>query len=907
MVVAPAELPGFCLIDGAALTPNGQRALATRPGEQTALQLPPPDQLIRYTPPGMALCMPLTHDRQPYGQPLYLRPSQQDRHLVVVGDTGSGKSVLMETGVLTNVSATDGPEILFDYKGGGTASEYLQMHFATYGSLENVYYFDLSRVLPAFSAFDISPLLEAGIPREEARSRKAGHYAEILQGLMGAEKYGEAAESVKAIRNHLRALYDPVHGEDAVSHADLYAALQRTQRGEGMPPTSDEKLAAYFTGLAERDRDVFNMILGGAVGRVETIATDGRLAPLFDHLPGDRANEAAGDEAETDSDATAASSSPAFDFTEIINEDAVVIFDFAGMEGKIKRALTLVILSNLWTALKARDRERGETHTEDLPQVNLYLEEARDIGATKLLDTLLSEGRSFGLSIALGLQFLEQLDSSRADTKTYQEALNETATFLVGNVTADTDLSRVLATDALSSDDIETRMATMGRGEWLVRPGTDFGEEAVRPFLARSLAAPPGHPVSEHPLSPSEKATFEQEFARLERETALRAGLAHERDVIASDDDDDDDGEDEPEQTEAVETELTGETPHPDLRVDTLLTHTRRMPECVSYDDQLDALHCETCSNRYDSDIAGMLRAIKCCHSLDDVDRDDIPVCDFNLKLSHNEILASDWSLQQLLFLQAVYNAQQRRYDPHEYNLQSDSMVRLHEYVGIEQEAVDELLAANLLHRDTDHPHRMYSVVADGRSAIVESYRQGLDFGHGAGDLNESTEHVFGVDIGVRLVEEHYQADPDSAVETVRPYHDLGEGELPAAAFMSDSDDAETASNRYEQRRLDVAGLDADGNVIVAVEVERVNHDVGRAVPEDYDKMAICEPEEAIWLVMSRSDGHKILETLNDPIDGEPRVEKTYSPNTPLQHFRIDTPGMTALYPVGYVRDSLLE
>jgi hypothetical protein len=820
----------------------------------------------------------------------------------VVGDTGSGKSVLMESGLLTNVTATDGPEILFDYKGGGTASEYLQMHFATYGSLENVYYFDLSRVLPAFSVFDILPLLEAGIPREEARSRKAGHYEEILQGLMGAEKYGEAAESVKAIRNHLRALYDPVHGEDAVSHADLYAALQRTQRGEGMPETSDETLAAYFTGLAERDRDVFNMILGGAVGRVETIATDGRLAPLFDHLPAEITDEGAGDETDAGG-ATAAPSSAAFDFTEIVNEDAVVIFDFAGMEGKIKRALTLIILSNLWTALKARDRERDEAHAEDPPQVNLYLEEARDIGATKLLDTLLSEGRSFGLSIALGLQFLEQLDSSRAETKTYQEALNETATFLVGNVTADTDLSRVLATDAFSSDDIETRMAAMSRGEWLVRPGTNFGEEAVRPFLARSLAAPVGHPVSDHPLSSSEKATFEQAFARLERETALHAGLAHDREVIDSEEDE----EAEPDQTEAVQAESTGETPHPDLRVDTLLTHTKRMPACVSYDDQLDALHCETCSNRYDSDIAGMLRAIKCCHSLDDVDRDDIPVCDFNLKLSHNEILSSDWSLKQLLFLQAVYNAQQRRYDPHEYNLQSDSMVRLQEYVGIEPEAVDELLAANLLHHDTDHPHRMYSVLADGRSAIVESYRQGLDFGHGAGDLNESTEHVFGVDIGVRLVEEHYQADPESDVETVRPYHDLGEGELPAAAFMGDSDDAKTASNRYEQRRLDVAGLDADGNVVVAVEIERVNHDVGRAVPEDYDKMAICEPEEAIWLVMSRSDGHKILETLNDPIDGEPRVEKTYSPNTPPQQFNIDTPGMTALYPLGYVRDSLLE
>jgi len=65
---------------------------------------------------------------------------------VVVGDTGSGKSVLVEGGMVTNVAATDGPDILFDYKGGGTAEEYLRMHYAEYGDLDDVLYFDLSRV-----------------------------------------------------------------------------------------------------------------------------------------------------------------------------------------------------------------------------------------------------------------------------------------------------------------------------------------------------------------------------------------------------------------------------------------------------------------------------------------------------------------------------------------------------------------------------------------------------------------------------------------------------------------------------------------------------------------------------------------------------------------------------------------
>lgn len=898
IVVAPDELAGFCLVDGAGLTPNGRRALGTRNTEQTAITLPPPQTLVEYTPPGMALCMPLTHDRRPYGEPLYLKPSQQDRHIVVVGDTGSGKSVLMETAMLTNADATEGPEILFDYKGGGTAMEYLRSHYAMYGSLDDVVYFDLSEVLPAFSFFDIRPLLDAGIPREEARSRKAGHYEEILKGLMSDEKYGEAAESVKAIRNHLRALYDADHGSDAVDHTELYEALRRTQRRDGTPETTDENLQAYFESLEDRDRDVFNKVLSGALGRVETIATDGRLAPVFDHAPADRGTDAEADAQLSDEE----TATPSFEFSEIIDDDVVVVFDFGGMEATVKRTLTLVILSELWTALKAREQRVEHDASETLPQVNLYLEEARDIGATKLVDTLLSEGRSFGLSVALGVQFLEQLDSPDPENNTYQEALNETATFVVGNVSVDTDLPGVLATEKMPPEAVDKRLSAMSRGEWLVRPGTEFGERAVRPFLARSLRPPTGHPAGEEPLTGKEERRFLNELEQVQETTAESAGLVQH-------------GDDSVGQTASAEGEATTdaqrleqlEPGHPDLRTDTLLPHTTRIPECVTFDAEREALCCTRCENRYDPTIDGMERAIECCHSPLDVDRGDIPVCEVNLKLSPEEVVAADWTLDQLLFLQSVYNAQQRRYDPREYRLRTDSMLRLQEYVGIESDEIQALEDAGLLRHDTDHPHRMYSVSAAGRDAIGESYREGVDFGHREGDLRESTQHVYGVELGVDLLEQQYEADPDSPVETVQPYHEVTEGELPASAFMGDETETVPTDAGYERHRLDVAGLDGDGNVVVAIEVERVNNDLKTAAPDDFDKIAACDPDEAIWIVMTRSAGHEVLAALNDPAEGDPRIKKTYSQNTPPQQFRIDTAGMTALYPASYLESEFLD
>jgi hypothetical protein len=303
-----------------------------------------------------------------------------------------------------------------------------------------------------------------------------------------------------------------------------------------------------------------------------------------------------------------------------------------------------------------------------------------------------------------------------------------------------------------------------------------------------------------------------------------------------------------------------------------------------------------------------MRRAIDCCSSLAETDREDVPICSVNLKLSAAEREASEWSDTQLLFLQAVYNAQQLRYDAVEYDLLRDSMIRLQEYVGVERDAVDDLIDAGLLRHDTDHPHRLYTVTPDGRSTIGESYRRGLDYGHGAGDLEESSQHVLAVEVGRRYLDAEYAADPDSDVTEVVPYYDLTREEtLPAAAAMGSKEEMAAAVEEYEQRRLDVAGLDGAGDIVVALEAERVNHDLARAAPDDFDKIAECDVDEAIWVVMSQSGGHDVLQALNDPAEGAPRVEKTYAETTPPQQFRIDTPGLTAMYPVEWLRDRILD
>jgi len=400
----------------------------------------------------------------------------------------------------------------------------------------------------------------------------------------------------------------------------------------------------------------------------------------------------------------------------------------------------------------------------------------------------------------------------------------------------------------------------------------------------------PGHPASEDPLTGVAAEAFERAADRLQQHTRNTSGIALT----------------EPNTIEPAIDE--GETKGEDLsRVDSLLPYTQRMPRCVEYDGPSHTLRCRTCETRYTSSLQGMVRAIECCHALDDVDTDDIPIIDPGFKLSPEEIAESPYSLRQHLFMQVVYNVQQLEYESPEFDLMTDSMVRLREYTGIASEEVDELVEEGLIREDTDRPHRLYSLRPEGRKVLKESHSHGVAYGHGEGDLDESTQHVLGVLIAVRWLRKAYAENPDSEVVTVKPYYDLRRGSIDAGAFFGDGEDVDSAIEGFEHHRLDVAGLDAEGEIVVTMEIERINHDTRRAVPEDYDKMAACEPEEAIWMAMSHSEAHEILQALNDPLEGVPRVEKTYSENSPASVFRIDRPGFTDIYTLDQLREEVLS
>jgi len=622
--------------------------------------------------------------------------------------------------------------------------------------------------------------------------------------------------------------------------------------------------------VANRAR-TFDEIMQGVANRVEKIPVNPRLARVFNHVPdmGDDSDE------------------PHFDLYEYLDEDVVIIFDTGGLRSESQRALTLLIISNLWSALKRRAKEQTDSANEDakadLPLVNCYLEEAASIADSSLLSELLSQSRSFECSVTLAMQFPSQL--RERSERAYQEVLNNVSTIVTGNVAVDERLAKRLATDEMSQRDVGNRLRALRRGEWMVSLPAAFGDDEPQPFLVRSLTPPRGHPAA---TGDPRRSGFEAATTTLTERVEQTVGLSLVEPSTVESDDDEEKG---PE------------------RVDSALPYTNRLPETVRYDGEIHALFCTACESRYDPDGTGMRRAIECCSILEDIDRDDVPICEVNLKLTADERDVTEFSDRQLMFVQAVYNAQQLRYDPLEYDLLYDSMIRLQEYLDIDSEAVTDLVEEKLLKHDTDRPHRLYSVTPSGRSLIGEHYRKGVDYGHGKGDLDETSQHVLAVEVGRQYLQTHYVEDDESPVVDVVPYFELDERESTvvsaSSAMGGDSEELVEDMSEYDRHRIDVVGLDEDGHIRITLEAERVNHDLRRAVPEDFDKMAACDPDEAIWVTMSHSEAHRVLGALNDPLEGEARVEKTYADSTPASQFRIDTKGCTGMFTVEQVRDMI--
>jgi DNA helicase HerA-like ATPase len=137
------------------------------------------------------------------------------------------------------------------------------------------------------------------------------------------------------------------------------------------------------------------------------------------------------------------------------------------------------------------------------------IEEETPVASTKLVsEQLLPQGRSFGLSMGLVMQFPGQV-RNRSE-RAYDEVLNNIKTKLVGNISIERDLAESLTHEDLSPTDLRNRNNTLPSGEWIAQlPSSSFGKTGAPPFSVKPLPIAAGHLESDEPLSVEQEDHFE--------------------------------------------------------------------------------------------------------------------------------------------------------------------------------------------------------------------------------------------------------------------------------------------------------------------------------------------------------------------------------------------------------------
>jgi len=807
LVLSGTELANFVLVPSSEqLTVEGTRGTRAEQQSRNPLPWPNPD-LIQQFQDGMAIGYALDENGEPRPDPIRIPPDLLPTHYGRFASTGGGKSKAIINDALSLRESTGGPVVLVDPKGDGMCENYLRCHYERFGGLDDVYHFRVPETIPAFSFFDIRPALEAGRNREDAIQDKVDHFHDILRMIMGREQYGQAFVANEILSYLIKALFDEEYGSDVFGLDDLFAAALRMQRDQTIPPVSadnqniEESLTRHFA----KDNHQFQVSMDAVGNRLDKLKEDAHLRRIFSHVP--EQNDAG---VYVDN---------RFDFREFLDEDATIIFDLGDLRPEAQRAITLLLLSNLWDAVQVRRRD-GQTDYEKL--TNLIIEEAAPVASTKLVsEQLLPQGRSFGLSMGLVMQFPEQVRNR--NERAYDEVLNNIKTKLIGNISIERDLAESLAHEDLSPTELRNRINTLPSGEWIAQlPSPSFGETGPPPFSLKPLPIAPGHPESDQPLTEPQEDHFDSvSRPRMVERTQTQYGLTEPTESNTA-----------PEESGwgSSGAETTGSTAGGDAATDP--TQSAFISESTTEDASTSTTQPATDSDP-DGDEAAMSPLFGQATETDEEPAGDqatqpengaTPVQESSVPVPDDELRQRGLSRDDVRFLNRVLDVMNREDD--EYTL-LDRMSQLRD--DYDDLHVERLTEQDLLEADSAAGRKYYTVLPDGRDLLGRE----LKAGPGAGDLGEKTPHK----VGVRLLELWLQQRDD--VGRVEPYYETDDGTV-----------------------LDVAGFDEDGGLVWAGEAELASNN-RHAPVEDYDKLSAVDAD-AIWAFNNRETALDVLESLAD-------------------------------------------
>ncbi|MFP9061633.1 ATP-binding protein [Natrialbaceae archaeon A-chndr2] len=781
------------------LTVEGSRGARSEQRSRSPLPRPNPDLMAQFRE-GMAIGYALDENSTIQPDPIRIPPNLLTRHYGRFASTGAGKSKAIINDALSLRESTGGPVIIVDPKGDGMCANYLRCHYERFSGLDNTYQFCVPETLPAFSFFDIRSTLEAGWRREDAIQDKVDHFHDIMRMVMGRKHYEQAFVANEILSYLIKALFDEEYGSDAFGLDDLFTAALQMQRERTIPPVAaknqnvEESLTRHF----EKDDRQFQVSMDAVGNRLDKLREDAHLRRIFSHVP-----EQGNDGVYVDN---------RFDFREFLDEDATILFDLGDLRPEAQRAITLLLLSNLWDAVRVRRRD-GKTDYENL--TNLIIEEAAPVASTKLVsEQLLPQGRSFGLSMGLVMQFPGQV-RNRSE-RAYDEVLNNIKTKLIGNISIERDLAESLAHEDLSPTDLRNRINTLPSGEWIAQlPSPSFGETGPAPFSVKPLPIAVGHPESDEPLSVEQEDHFETvAIPRLSERTQSQYGLAEASGESEAADNEGWGSRSNDARSTSAESASSVDSTQSSF-IGQATSGSAASEEGEKEADTTNSLFGDSESTASEEPAAEAEETTVDENGSSPVQAGGVTVPDDELRrrgLTHDDV-------RFLTRILGVMNG-----DAPDHTLLDSMSVFKNDFDDLD---VQRLVDQDLLEEGRACGRKYYTVLPAGRELLGQK----LKVGPGQGDIGEKTPHK----VGVKLLGLWLEARDD--VEKVEPYYEYDEDTV-----------------------FDVAGLDTDGELVWVGEAELASNNKHAPV-DDYDKQSRVDAN-AVWAFNRRETAVEVLDHL---------------------------------------------
>ncbi|MDT3437796.1 hypothetical protein [Haloarcula sp. 1CSR25-25] len=513
------------------------RSTGTRDKDIEPLRRPRPE-IHKGFSDGMALGYAYDENGIPEDDPTCLPEEKLTNHWALFGASGSGKTVNTISMLLSAHANTSGPTILVDPKQGNMVENYCKSHLARFGNIRDVKVFNVPETLPAIPFFDIRPHLHEGMNRDDAIQQKVDEFHMVME--MIDSNYSTAYVAKTVLGALIKARFDAKYGDSHYTLDDLYSLAVDLYANQNLPRVSHQPQVEHILSnqLHNSEQD-FKNTMQAVINRLDDLQEDINLYRLFNQNPEwddengtykfnrmtpekyERAEESDNVDIE-DVDLPKS----ALDFREFLDTDTVFLFDTGNfVRDESQQAFSMYILSALWGAVRARYNDRDSHETID-HTVKVVIDESAPIVSTELVtNTLIPEGREFGLSLGMIMQFPGQVANQGVEGS-FDELKNNVQSKIYGHIDPNRSIADSLIHGKKDASAIKNKIRRLRGGEWIVDlPEPEFGVDVPPPFSLKSLEIPEGHPEGDSPFNDSERELFYERYSTRKSGTQNRYGF----------------------------------------------------------------------------------------------------------------------------------------------------------------------------------------------------------------------------------------------------------------------------------------------------------------------------------------------------------------------------------------------